>query len=139
MDLPDAKQVLAAVQEHARDKVFGVSAATGQGVKALMAAAYAAIASARATAEAQAPASAVLRPKPAPSRRMVEVTREGKAFRVAGEGIERLATMTDLESDEGRAFFARALARSGALRKLERLGLRAGDVVRVGASEFVYT
>ena len=70
---------------------------------------------------------------------MVEVTREGKAFRVAGEGIERLATMTDLESDEGRAFFARALARSGALRKLERLGLRAGDVVRVGASEFVYT
>jgi len=139
MDLPDAKDVLAAVQERTKDKVFGVSAATGQGVRALMAEAYAAITGARAVAVAQAPAGVVLHPKPVPSRRTVEVTREGAAFRVAGEGIERLATMTDLESDEGRAFFARALARSGALRKLERLGLRAGDIVRVGTSEFVYT
>jgi GTP-binding protein len=139
MDLPDAKHVLAAVEAQTADKVFGISAATGHGVKALMAAAFAAIVEARAIAQSQAPAGVVLRPKPTSSRHKVEVTREGPAYRVAGAGIERLATMTDLDSDEGRAFFARALARSGALRKLEKLGLRAGDTVRVGHSEFVYS
>ena len=139
MDLPDATLVLETVAAHTKDKVFGISAATGHGVKALMAATFAAIAEARTAAQEQVPASVVLRPQQASSRRKVEVTREGAAYRVAGEGIERLATMTDLDSDEGRAFFARALARSGALRKLEKLGLRAGDTVRVGASEFTYS
>ncbi|MBV8172523.1 MAG: GTPase ObgE, partial [Candidatus Eremiobacteraeota bacterium] len=140
MDLPSAANVLAAIEETVGDKVFGISAATGHGVKALMAAAYDAIRAARAAdAAAQAQTGAVLRPKPAPGRRRVEVSKEGAAFRVSSAGLERLATMTDLESDEGRAFFARALARSGALRKLQRLGLRAGDKVRVGTAEFVYS
>jgi len=141
MDIPSAKDVLAAIEATTKEKVFAISAATGQGVKPLMAAAYAAIVEARAAARAQeAPVDAVvLRPKPSSSRRRVEVSKEGKAFRVAGASLERLAQMTDLETDEGRAFFARALARSGALRKLEKLGLRAGDTVRVGIREFVHS
>jgi GTP-binding protein len=140
LDLPGAKDVQAAVEATTGEKVFGISAATGQGVKQLMAAAYAAILEARAQGQAQtAPGTVVLKPKPISSRRKVEVTKEGEAYRVAGEALERLATMTDLDSDEGRAFFARALARSGALRRLQRLGLRAGDTVRVGGSEFVYS
>src|SRR5580704_7913073 len=122
MDLPSAKDVLTAVEATTKEKVFAISAATGQGVKPLMAAAYAAIVEARASALArEAPVDAVvLRPKPSSSRRRVEVSKEGKAFRVAGASLERLAQMTDLETDEGKAFFARALARSGALRKLEK-------------------
>jgi GTP-binding protein len=140
MDLPSAADVLAAVEEAAGDKVFGISAATGQGVKPLMAAAYSAIQSERtAQAASESEPGVVLRPKPVSGRRRVEVSKEGGAFRVSGASLERLATMTDLDSDEGRAFFARALARSGALRKLQRLGLRAGDTVRVGAAEFVYS
>jgi GTP-binding protein len=139
MDLPDARLVFGAVESATKDKVHGISAATGNGVKALMATTYAAIAHARVAEQTHESAKVVLRPKPASSRRKVEVTREGAAFRVAGEGIERLATMTDLDTDEGRAFFARALARSGALRKLEKLGLRAGDTVRVGPAEFTYS
>ncbi|HZV78048.1 MAG TPA: GTPase ObgE [Candidatus Binatus sp.] len=140
MDLPNAADVLAAVEEATGDKVFGISAATGQGVKPLMSAAYAAIQSERAVEAASASEpGVVLRPKPVTGRRRVEVSKEGRAFRVSGGSLERLATMTDLDSDEGRAFFARALARSGALRKLQRLGLRAGDTVRVGAAEFVYS
>ena len=137
MDLPSAREGLRAIEERAPGEVYGISAATGQRVKALMAAAYAAIVEAR--KQTQPSTEVVLRPKPAPSRRKVEVTREGAAFRVASEGLERLARMTDLESEEGRAFFSRALARSGALRKLEKLGLRAGDTVRVGTAEFVYS
>ncbi|MBV8222253.1 MAG: GTPase ObgE, partial [Candidatus Eremiobacteraeota bacterium] len=141
LDVSSAKEVLAAVEASSGERVFGVSAATGQGVRALMAAAYAAILEARQEGNADAPAAGavVLRPRPVSSRRRVEVSKEGDAYRVAGEALERLATMTDLASDEGRAFFARALARSGALRRLERLGLRAGDTVRVGAAEFVYS
>jgi GTP-binding protein len=141
MDLPSAKAVLAAVEAVSSDKVFGISAATSHGVKPLMAAAYTAIVEARAAVQApvEGVSGVVLRPKPTSSRRRVEVAKEGDAFRVAGAGLERLATMTDLDSDEGRSFFARALARSGALRKLEKLGLRAGDTVRVGAAEFIFS
>ncbi|HME81824.1 MAG TPA: GTPase ObgE [Candidatus Eremiobacteraceae bacterium] len=141
MDIPSAVDVFAAVEAISPDKVFGISAATGLGVKPLMAAAYAAIVEARAAAQTlvEGVAGVVLRPKPVSSRRRVEVAKEGGAFRVAGAGLERLATMTDLDSDEGRSFFARALARSGALRKLEKLGLRAGDTVRVGAAEFIFS
>ncbi len=138
LDLPEAKDVLAAVEASTKSKVFGISAATGLGVKPLMAAAYAAIVESRAKTMAESPAAVVLRPKPESSRRAVEVTKEGDAYRVAGANLERLASMTDLDTDEGRAFFTRALSRSGAMRKLEKLGLRAGQKVRVGASEFVF-
>ena len=60
-------------------------------------------------------------------------------FRIAGEKIERLAAMTDFDTDDGRAYFERVLARSGARRKLEKLGLRPGDTIRVGDREYVYS
>ena len=138
-DLPDARETLAAVQAASAERIYGISAATGLGVKELMAATYAAVVESRAEKEVDLVREAVLRPKPAAPKRGVLVKREGPAYRVSSARLERLAAMTDLESDEGRAFFARALARSGALRKLERLGLRAGDTVRVGTAEFTYS
>ena len=138
-DLPHARGTLAAIQSNSTERVRGISAATGFGVKELMAATYAAVLASRADASADASSEALLRPKPSPPRRGVLVKREGGAYRVSSARLERLAVMTDLQSDEGRAFFARALARSGALRKLERLGLRAGDTVRVGPTEFTYS
>ena len=138
-DLPQARETLAAIQGSTTERVFGISAATGLGVRELMAATYAAVLESRAHERERASEEAILRPKPAASGRKVLVKREGAAYRVSSARLERLAVMTDLESDEGRAFFARALARSGALRKLERLGLRAGDTVRVGSSEFTYS
>jgi len=137
-DLPQARVTLAAL-EQTGERVFGISAATGQGIRDLMAATYSAVIESRADERASAPTEAVLRPKPAAPKRRVLVKREGGAYRVSSARLERLAAMTDLESSEGRAFFARALARSGALRKLERLGLRAGDTVRVGSAEFTYS
>ena len=137
-DLPHARETLAAVAATG-EGVFGISAVTGLGVRDLMAATYAAVVESRADKRAAAATEAILRPKPAAPQRRVLVKREGAAYRVSSARLERLAAMTDLESTEGRAFFARALARSGALRKLERLGLRAGDTVRVGSAEFTYS
>ena len=150
-DLPAAHAVLAAVRETAAQPVFGISAATGQGVKALMSAAYEAIVAARplqvdATAadpsrlsiEVDSAAGKVtLRPKPAEPASAVSVAKEGKGYRVSSPKLELLAKMTDLQSPDGREYFKRVLLRSGAWRKLKKLGARTGDKVRVGPAELL--
>jgi Obg family GTPase CgtA-like protein len=47
--------------------------------------------------------------------------------------------MTDFETDDGRAYFDRVLARSGARKKLERLGARTGDTIRVGDRAYTHS
>jgi GTP-binding protein len=121
-------------------EVFGISAASGQGTKQLMAAAYAAILEARASeSEAQADALPVLHPKAKAPTAGVDVLKEGAAFRIVGTKIERLASMTEFGSDDGRAYFEQVLQRSGARRKLEKLGAQPGDTVRVGAVEYTFS
>jgi GTP-binding protein len=138
-DLPEARRTLAALQDALDEPVVGISAATRQGVEGLMASTYAAIEEARAQDAKSAAGRTVLHPAAKSPVSAVAVSKEGPAFRVAGKKIERLAAMTDLESDDGRAYFDRVLARSGARRKLEKLGLRPGDTVRVGDLEYVHS
>jgi len=139
-DLPEARLTLEALKNAIDAPVVGISAATQKGTKDLMNATYTAILDARGeqTADAAA-ADAVLRPRPKSPVSAVSVSKEDRAFRIAGEKIERLAAMTDFETDDGRAYFERVLARSGARRKLEKLGLRPGDTIRVGDREYVYS
>jgi GTP-binding protein len=81
----------------------------------------------------------VLHPKAKAPTAGVDVVKEGSAFRIVGTKIERLAAMTEFGSDDGRAYFEQVLQRSGARRKLEKLGARPGDTVRVGAVEYTYS
>jgi GTPase len=134
-DLPGARKTLGAVRKAFGNTVYGISAATGSGVRELVAAIYSAIRAAR--AKAQAPDEIVLRPQPKPQAASVSVKREGRAFRVSGRTIERVAAMTDLASEEGQEYFRRALVRAGARRKLERAGAKPGDKIRVGDQEVV--
>lgn len=135
-DLPDARNVLAGVRKAVGGEVFGISAATGAGMRELVGAIYNAILLSRAKKEDESP-EVVLRPAPRPTTTAVSVSKEGRAFRVKGRSIERVAAMTDLDSDEGQAYFQRALVRVGAKRKLERAGAKPGDRVRVGKSEVI--
>jgi GTP-binding protein len=131
---------LRAVREKIGEEVFGISAASGLGIKSLMAAAYDAILTARASdAEAQADGVPVLHPKAKAPTAGVDVLKEGAAYRVVGTKIERLAAMTEFDSEDGRAYFDRVLQRSGARRKLEKLGAQPGDVIRVGAVEYTFS
>jgi GTP-binding protein len=140
LDLPDAARTLEAVRAKTGGEVFGISAASGQGTKQLMAAAYAAILEARASEnEAAADALPVLHPKAKAPTAGVDVLKEGAAFRIVGTKIERLAAMTEFGSEDGRAYFEQVLQRSGARRKLEKLGAQPGDIVRVGAIEYTYS
>jgi GTP-binding protein len=135
-DLPNAQKTLAAVRKVVKDRVYGISAATGAGIKELMGAVYSAVRDARAKPD-EAQGEVVLRPRPKPMDATVVVKKEGRSFRVSGSSIERVAAMTDLETDEGQVYFKRALVRTGASRKLDKAGAKPGDRVRVGDAEIV--
>jgi GTPase len=56
-------------------------------------------------------------------------------FRVRGRAVERLVAQTDFENGESADRFQRDLARLGIERELERAGVAAGDMVRIGPHE----
>ena len=134
LDLPDAREHLRRLREQFGD-VRGISAVTGEGVKELV------YTLARAIAAAPQP------PRVEPVARIDLVAREefsierasDGGFVISGERIERLAAMTDLDSDEGLARFERALERIGIERRLREMGAVEGDTVRIGAYEFTYS
>ncbi len=137
LDLPDAAATLDAVRKACNAHVFGISAATGLGTKDLMGAIYAAIVAARSARVPDDLVSAtVLHPKAKTPSARVDVLKENDGYRIVGAKIERLAAMTEFESEDGRAYFERVLQRCGAQRKLAKLGARPGDAVRVGQIEY---
>ncbi|MBV9719030.1 MAG: GTPase ObgE [Candidatus Eremiobacteraeota bacterium] len=134
-DLPQARDSLRVLQ---RDfpAVRAISAATGEGVRDLM------LAVAREIATS--PLPEIVAPAPArielvaPDAFGIERGDDG-AFIVSGERVERLAAMTNFDSDEGLARFERALANMGVEKRLEELGAVEGDTVRIGPYEFTYS
>jgi len=67
------------------------------------------------------------------------VTREGAAFRIEGDRVERLASGIDWGSPDAAAYFQRQLIRTGIERELRALGAKEGDTVRIGALEMEWT
>jgi GTP-binding protein len=69
-----------------------------------------------------------------------QIVREADgAFVVSGDRVERLAAMTNFESDEALMRFERALAKLGVEKRLKELGAEEGDTVRIGPYEFTYS
>jgi GTP-binding protein len=60
-------------------------------------------------------------------------------FVIGGKRVERLAAMTDFDSDESVFRFEQLLARIGVERRLQELGIKDGDTVRVLEQEFTYS
>ena len=130
IDLPEARR-----SRTRRKRTFYVSAKTGDGIAAL----------AEGIAEALTHAPQL----PAPPRREattqlpavaqpLKVTRYPWGFRVSGERIERLVDRTDLDSDNALDRFQVELDRIGVNEALEAAGVKAGDTVRIGPTEFEY-
>ena len=57
---------------------------------------------------------------------------ENGVFIVEGERIDKLLGYTNLESEKGFNFFQKFMKSSGAIDRLEELGIEEGDTVRVG-------
>jgi GTPase len=134
LDLPEARARFAELRTEIPG-LLGISAATGEGVRELLYAAWNTI--------AQTPQPAVGSLEPT---RIVltpadpfEIVVEDGVFVVRGERVERLAAMTDFDSDEALGRFEAALARLGVERRLRELGARDGDTVRIAEMEFDYS
>jgi GTP-binding protein len=134
LDLPDAR----ATFEELRARIpglRGISAATGEGVRELV---YETWQTIRAT-----PLPAIAEPEPA----QIELTAdepfsievEDGVYVVSGERVERLARMTNFDSDEALARFEQVLAKMGVDKKLRELGVHEGDTVRIAGVEFDYS
>ncbi len=75
----------------------------------------------------------------APADAFLIERRSDGAFVVSGERVERLAAMTNFDSDEALARFEYALGKMGVEKKLRELGAREGDTVHIGPYEFTYS
>lgn len=134
LDLPDAREHFNELQGRI-DGLRGISAATGEGVRELTYALWQAIGSAPLPQIAEGDAAQItLQPREA-----FAITQDAEAFVVSGERIERLAAMTNFESDEGLARFEHILATMGVDKRLRELGAKEGDTVRIGSFEFTYS
>ena len=139
MDVTEARARWEEVRARFEDlglRVYPMSAATGEGVQAVLGKAADLLAQARAAQKARPMAEVpthVLRPRvPATD---FQVVREGAGFRVVGAAVERIVAMTDLESEESLAYLQRILARLGVAASLEAAGVKPGDTVRFGNVE----
>jgi len=135
LDLPEARERFEELRATIPD-LRGISAATGEGVRDLLFAAYQTIqaTSPPVVAKPDVPRF-VLTP---PEAFEIAVAADG-AFVVSGERIERLAAMTDFESDEGLVRFEAILAKMGVDKRLRELGAKDGDTVRIVGHEFDYS
>ncbi len=110
-----------------------LSAATGEGVRAVVGRLTELVTRARAE-EAVPEAYAVHTPEP----EGIRVERDGAGFVVLGRAAERAVALSDLTNAGALAYAHDRLRRLGVLRALARAGAQAGDPVRIGALAFEY-
>lgn len=134
LDLPEARASLGAMRQQFTD-IRGISAATSEGVRDLIHAIARTIETAPLP---QAEAPPVRIELSAPDAFLVE-RRDDGTFVISGERVERLAAMTNFDSDEALARFERALGRMGVEKRLAEMGAAEGDTVRIGPYEFTYS
>jgi len=135
LDLPEARERFAELRERIPG-LRGISAATGEGVRELLYAAYRTIGT---TPVPEVAAPDVPRFVLTPQEPFLIEREPDGTFVVTGERVERLAAMTDFDSDEGLGRFEAILAKMGVEKKLRELGARDGDTVRIAGHEFDYS
>ena len=68
----------------------------------------------------------------------VSYDEEEKVYLVEGPRIERMLGYTNLDSEKGFSFFQNFLKENGILDRLEELGIKEGDTVRIYGWDFDY-
>lgn len=139
MDLPEARareaELVAALG--GPERVYPVSAVTGEGVARLLTALAGALAELPAPPAPTGPGVRVYRFAPEAERWTVEKTARG--YEVRGKPVERLMAMTDLNQEDAAMELQRRLSRMGVIQALERAGCGPGDTVILGGVEMEWT
>jgi GTPase len=135
LDVPEARERFAELSPQIPG-LRGISAVTGEGVRDLLFAAYATIG---ATPLPEVATPDVPRFVLTPQEPFTIAVDANGVFVVEGERVERLAAMTDFDSDEGLGRFEAILAKMGIEKRLRDMGAREGDTVRIAGYEFDYS
>ncbi len=139
VDVPDARDLVDLVRSEVEAmgwQVFGVSAATGHGLRELAFAMASVVNAGRAAAPAPEPTRLVFRPEAVDDGGFT-VTKEGERYRVRGAKPERWVNQTDFANDEAVGYLADRLARLGVEDELVKAGAEAGDEVVIGGEDAV--
>ncbi|MCL6580694.1 MAG: GTPase ObgE [Firmicutes bacterium] len=145
MDVPGAEEGARRLEEElAREShpgpLYRASPLTGEGIPAVLHAVADLLAATAAPGGSEAAVQAASSMGGAGRGRSgFDVSREGDAYVVRGEDVERMVLMTDLSSPEALRHLHYVLKRRGLHRALRRAGARPGDTVRVGEFEFLFT
>jgi len=136
MDLPGAAEVLKKVRSRYPRRTYGISAATGEGIPALLD---------RVLLELSRRPPTVFK-TPEDEDRQVRLdggfrvrALGGGRFELDGRFVRRAAAMLEESLPEAVERFQRSLRRIGVDRALQRAGIREGDRVRCGEFEFEWT
>jgi GTPase len=140
MDLTDAQKRAATAARRLTARgldVFKVSGVTHEGMPALLTALRVTLEELGAREdEREEEAAFVYTVRPDPDRFTIE--RKRATFHVHGRTVERMVSMTDMDSPDGMDRLQRQLKRIGVLQALEREGIRAGALVRIGSHELTW-
>ncbi len=139
MDIPGAEDNLARLRAAlgARYEIFPISAATGEGVRALILRVGALLQELK----QQAPAPvAVEEPRivEAKPQERFSISMDGDVFVVSGRELERHVAMTNFETEGGLRRFQNILKAMGVDQALQAAGASAGSKVRIADLEFDY-
>ncbi len=135
MDLPAAQAWWPRLQKAMHERgmeAHAISAASGQGVQALMRRTFELLQSLPPPEPAR-EQMAIFRP--AEGEEAFTITREVDGWRVRGVRVERVAAMTPFTLPEAAARFQRQLEAMGVTAALEKAGVQPGDLVRIGEQE----
>lgn len=118
-------------------EVFRISAVTGLGVQPLVfrMAAIIRTEAERVEGELRDHIEVITVP---PRPEHIEVERKRKVFFVRGQEVERLISMTNLDSEEALYNLQRRLKRLGVFTALQREGIQEGATVRIGGTDLVW-
>ncbi len=135
LDIPEAEENFHLLQQQYGDKVFGISAVSGQGVVDLIEKTYTLLQNI--PAEEHVGEARVIRRYEQDIPFEIDIV-DG-VYQVTGKRIENLLTMTKFSQDESLQRFQRTIARMGLDDALKEKGIQVGDTVRIKDMEFDYT
>lgn len=138
IDLPDGQAMAEMVRSTLQDRgyrVFPVSAATREGLPALLNAMAEAISNFRASQEVVERTRIVLTPPAIDDSGFDVVANKDGTFTVTGAKVERWVAQTDFSNKEAIGYLADRLARAGVEKQLFKVGAREGSEVRIGNSD----
>lgn len=140
MDLPDAQANFPAIEATLKAQgceVFPVSAATGEGLKALIQRCAELLATMPKDVTPAVPM--VVTPTESTDGEFTIRRDDSGAFIVEGKNIERLVAMTRFSDEESLQRFQNILRRSGIDAALRERGIKEGDTVRIREMEFDFS